>query len=729
MKEFVNRSGNDLNKRLLEVENVIRGGDGEIKTLEVKVSRLDTETTVEGTPLDADSMNTIIRNMILKELSENLNEKQLYIYDANQIVLPSIIETNTIELPLEGEKGSPIFWESQNGVIEPQTDSEEAKVNRSDVDQEEILTANVGSGSLLETRTFNILVKKLTDQEMVYLACAALNLYFTEIGGFVRVPKTGLYNSNITWSVEDENKNVLTNVLSFAIKDGEYEVTRYTLNQDITVVLKATITIGTASATKEFRILVKKTGPSAQELVNMDKELLTKNIEVTEDFDLPQATNGSGVTWTSTNEEVIEIVGNTAKVTPQYEDVEVILIAELELEGAVEEATLTVLVKGTKPTPEEMVKEEISKLSVPETVSENFSLSQSTNNEVTVTWSSSNEEVISINDYVASVVKELDSQEVTLTATVKSGTYVERVEYKVVVAALTEIERVTLASEKIVIPSAVSESFSLPTVGEYETVIIWSCESPYLTISEDGKTAIVTKGGEDVNVELVASVEIENSQTYKTVFFIVTIKELTDSEKVTLAKENLTLSYSTYDSDFTLPTTGLYNTTITWSSSNTNIVYVTSSGYAYVSRTEYDEEITLTATIKGSSISKTKQFTITILADETQTPDMGGDDGNESEESIVTYSISNQYLMWTGTNTSGIIEIEFTNGSGYVEVSLDESYFNASISGNYSSSVDIDISEKTQPDLTMTSIFDVYISVYDSDDILLGTEVGQISYE
>lgn len=724
MKEFKNRVASDLNKRLLEVENVERGEDGEIKILEVKVIRGDSSIE-DGTPLNADSMNTIIRNMILKELSENLNEKQLYIYDANQIVLPNIIETNKIQLPLEGEKGSPISWESKNGVIEPQTDSEEAKVNRSDVDQNEILTAKVGSGELIETRTFNILVKKFTDQEKVNLASAALNLNFTEIGGFVTVPKTGLYNSNITWSVKDKNGNILNNILNFIDEGERYRVERYTLSEDITVVLKATIVIGTASATKEFQIIVKKTGPSAQELVNMDVELLTQTKTVSEDFDLPQATNGSGITWTSTNEEVIEIFGNTAKVTRQYNDTTVELVASLELEGAYGEAIMTVLVLGTKPTPKEMVKEEISKLVVPQTVSENFSLSQSTNNNVTVTWSSSDEEVISINGYAANIVKELESQEVTLTATVESEDYVERVEYKVVVAALTEIERVMLAKEKLVIPSVVSENFSLPTVGEYETIIIWSCESPYLTISSDGSTAIVTKQGTDVVVELVASVEIENSQTYETVFFQVTIKELTDSERVQLDIDELSVPSSVTE-DFYLETTGSNGSTITWSSSNTNRIDINGKN-ATVTRGSTDETVTLTATVSYGDSEDTKSFDVVVEADETQIPD-SGDSGGE-EESTVTYSISNQYLMWSGTNTSGTIEVEFTNGSGYVKVSLDESYFEFDIIGNNSSLVEIDISEKSQPDLTMTSIFDIYISVYDSDDILLGTEIGQISYE
>ena len=64
MTEFVNRRGINLNKKILEVEEVTRDDSGEIINLLVKEIRNDLPVAEEGTPLNAESMNSIIGNMI-----------------------------------------------------------------------------------------------------------------------------------------------------------------------------------------------------------------------------------------------------------------------------------------------------------------------------------------------------------------------------------------------------------------------------------------------------------------------------------------------------------------------------------------------------------------------------------------------------------------------------------------------------------------------------------------
>lgn len=60
---FVNRQSNNVNIRILKVEQVLKNELGEISELVVSVERGDTVDTV-GTELNAESLTTIITNMI-----------------------------------------------------------------------------------------------------------------------------------------------------------------------------------------------------------------------------------------------------------------------------------------------------------------------------------------------------------------------------------------------------------------------------------------------------------------------------------------------------------------------------------------------------------------------------------------------------------------------------------------------------------------------------------------
>ncbi len=90
--------------------------------------------------------------------------------------------------------------------------------------------------------------------------------------------------------------------------------------------------------------------------------------------------------------------------------------------------------------------------------------------------------------------------------------------------------------------------------------------------------------------------------------------EMTDTEKVNFAKDNLDISYSGSDTYYSvtrnvsLTSYGLYNTNITWSSSNNSVL--SSSGV--VNRGSSDISVTLTATISLNNITEYKTFYLTI---------------------------------------------------------------------------------------------------------------------
>ena len=86
------------------------------------------------------------------------------------------------------------------------------------------------------------------------------------------------------------------------------------------------------------------------------------------------------------------------------------------------------------------------------------------------------------------------------------------------------------------------------------------------------------------------------------------VVEKTDAEKLAIAKENLKLDSTTVMSNITLPTSGDFDTEISWSSSDDGIL----DFEGYVERPAEDTVITLTATITLGDEVDTKEFQVTV---------------------------------------------------------------------------------------------------------------------
>lgn len=70
MSKFENRESSTLNYKIFDVKSVERDESGEIISMEVEVIRNDTpKEGKEGTPLNAESLNEIIKQMIKDEIS------------------------------------------------------------------------------------------------------------------------------------------------------------------------------------------------------------------------------------------------------------------------------------------------------------------------------------------------------------------------------------------------------------------------------------------------------------------------------------------------------------------------------------------------------------------------------------------------------------------------------------------------------------------------------------
>ncbi|MFA5560196.1 MAG: immunoglobulin-like domain-containing protein [Acholeplasmataceae bacterium] len=103
--------------------------------------------------------------------------------------------------------------------------------------------------------------------------------------------------------------------------------------------------------------------------------------------------------------------------------------------------------------------------------------------------------------------------------------------------------------------------------------------------------------------------------TLTMVFVVAACKKNTDEADVAEAKEALTIGYTGADNEnsvtqkLTLPTTGLKEVTITWTSSHPQVVSITGD----VTRPAVDTVVTLTATLTKGEEDDTKEFIVKVI--------------------------------------------------------------------------------------------------------------------
>lgn len=125
-----------------------------------------------------------------------------------------------------------------------------------------------------------------------------------------------------------------------------------------------------------------------------------------------------------------------------------------------------------------------------------------------------------------------------------------------------------------------------------------------VTVTYGGKTATISITVNAVTLTNIAAAKAAGVED-------ITIPQGTDAAGIKAALAALTLSgnLSAVTEDLALPNTGLYDTVITWQSSNTSVV----TNQGIVKRGSQDQSVTLTATASLGEISLDKTFPITVL--------------------------------------------------------------------------------------------------------------------
>ncbi len=169
----------------------------------------------------------------------------------------------------------------------------------------------------------------------------------------------------------------------------------------------------------------------------------------------------------------------------------------------------------------------------------------------------------------------------------------------------------------------------ISTVENIETTTNFSYYNVTGTIKVDGESIFITNGTNKVEVssynntdslellylfennEVNLNVYLTGGHTNRTVLTYVDYTTISASDEALLNAASSTLSVaSTIKNDITLPTSGLFNTTISWESNNESVL----SNDGIVNRLEDSTTVTLTATISLNGVELTQTFNVVVLS-------------------------------------------------------------------------------------------------------------------
>ncbi|MCM3574419.1 S-layer homology domain-containing protein [Mesobacillus subterraneus] len=364
---------------------------------------------------------------------------------------------------------------------------------------------------------------------------------------------------------------------------------------------------------------------------------------VTGDLTLPvTGTDDTTITWNSSNPNIVGVDGKVVRPAYTEDDATVILTATISKNGVSDSKTFEVVVKKKEQTDAEAVAAAKAGLVEAVILNGNQGLNAVTGNLVlpgagldgtAIAWSTSNPDVVAADGTVTRPPYTEEDVTVTLTATISKNDVSESKTFTVIVKKMvqTDGEAVAAAKDGLVEATllngneslgAVTGDLTLPVNGMDGTAISWASSNTSV-VANDGTVTRPAYTEADAQVTLTATISKNGISDTKTFEVVVKKKEQTDAEAVAADKAGLVDSTILYNNEslenvtgeLALPLEGINGTTISWTSSNPEVV--TEDGV--VTRPAHDEadvEVTLTATISKNTASDTKTFTVIVKKEE-----------------------------------------------------------------------------------------------------------------
>ncbi|HLV88061.1 MAG TPA: immunoglobulin-like domain-containing protein [Candidatus Sulfotelmatobacter sp.] len=528
--------------------------------------------------------------------------------------------TQNLTLPTSGVDSTTVAWTSSNPTVISTTGVVTQPLTG---DVNVTLTATIADGTTSDIKAFLVTVKaQMTDAQAVAAAKAALAIGYasgdsaTGVTQNLTLASSGIDGSTITW--------VSSNPLVVTIAG----VVARPVTSDASVNLTATITVGSASDTRLFPVVVKAQMTDAQAVAAAKAALAVGYASgdsasaVTQNVTLPAAgLYGSAITWSTSNPGVVATDGTVTQ--PVTGDAGVTLTATIVLASASDTKLFPIVVKA-QMTDAQAVAAAKSVLAIgyasgdaATSVTQNLSLPVTGTAGCTVSWTSSDPSIVAVDGTVSRPVT--GDVPVTLTATIALNAASDQKAFIVTVKAqMTDAEAVAAAKAALQIgyaegdsAAAVTQNVTLPASGSSSCAISWASSNASV-VSTTG-TVVRPEIG-DAAVTLTAT--ISSHAASDTAQFPITVKgQISDQAAVAAAKAALDIVYADGDSSTSvtqnvgLPLTGVDNCTVSWASDSPDVISI--SGTVAEPCCE-PATVTLTATISSNGASDTKLFPLTV---------------------------------------------------------------------------------------------------------------------
>lgn len=222
--------------------------------------------------------------------------------------------------------------------------------------------------------------------------------------------------------------------------------------------------------------------------------------------------------------------------------------------------------------------------------------------DIAITWSSSDINLISLSGEVTRVYVDTS---VTLTAHYVFDHKQQTKTFLIVITGkpLSSLEIVEMDKALLNLPIETRENLILPNRGEHGSVIVWSSSLPHVI----SKSGIYFEPIDRETVVLTASIRFEDAETTKT--FEVIALEMSDSDKVNKDYVMLDLRIPNPLTHLTLPSRGYFTSSISWTSSHPDII----SHTGIYTKPIGEVNVSMIATITKGDYTMEKTFNIDII--------------------------------------------------------------------------------------------------------------------
>lgn len=297
----------------------------------------------------------------------------------------------------------------------------------------------------IKSITLETYQKPLTDAEKVEKIAGAFVLDFTQIDGVAtKTLATVSEEATIEWALADNaNATLENNVLTTTNPD-----------ENTTITLTATFTVGEATATKDFAIALNHVITDAEKLAPIVNLFDLDFVEIVGagTKTLPNSTEGATIAWALAEHDNAKLNGYELETTNPAEDTEITLTATLTLGEATEEKVFTIALRYLDETDDTAIVEAVlAKIEIEEedrefTGDATLTLPITEDVRVTVEWSVDPEDAASIVDGVLTMTNPDADTTFTLTVTVTLNEATASKEFTITLNKEAVAEPTTLAT-------------------------------------------------------------------------------------------------------------------------------------------------------------------------------------------------------------------------------------------------------------------------------------------